>query len=308
MNLGNTGKKISYNPRKHELWYLFDSEWKLAPLNSEEFERVYEVYQCYKSDKSNESVWSALLSSCISYLNSSGVLKFSDTENLKRILNHLVQFFSEFNFSPSLRFTNTLVRCASRGQGKQYVYDYFKLQDSVCSEEVKCKSDSVEFDEILEGLASISPSRQINTRLKVYYGPQGTGKTTQAIQEAEDCIVCHSAMLPSDLMEDFKFNEGKAAFEPSALWRAMENGTQIVLDEINLLPFESLRFLQSLLDGKESFDYKGHIVKIKTGFKVIGTMNLIVNGMTYPLPEPLVDRCEEIREFSITPDLLLEAF
>lgn len=61
------------------------------------------------------------------------------------------------------------------------------------------------------------------------------------------------------------------------------------------------------MDGKTEFIYKGHHVTIKDGFEIIGTMNLVVNGMVYPLPEPLVDRCEEIREFTMTEDLLINA-
>ena len=72
-------------------------------------------------------------------------------------------------------------------------------------------------------------------------GSAGTGKTTAGMQLSNNrCMVCHSAMLPSDLMEDFKFNEGKAEFIPSSLQIAMTKGLPIVLDEINLLPYETL--------------------------------------------------------------------
>ena len=36
-------------------------------------------------------------------------------------------------------------------------------------------------------------------------------------------------------------------------------------------------------------------------------MNLVVNGMSFPLSEPLVDRCAEIREFHLTADDLFKA-
>ena len=80
----------------------------------------------------------------------------------------------------------------------------------------------------------------------------------------------------------------------------MEEGQSIVLDEINLLPFDSIRFLQEILDGKTSFIYKGNTINIKDGFKIIGTMNLNLGGQTYPLPEPLVDRAEDIKEFILS--------
>ena len=236
--------------------------------------------------------------------------KEQQIEVVKDGLQKLISFFTEFSFEPNFRFVNTLQNiCAdSIDKGKDYVRNYFKLTDNAYFTAIVDKMSSTEFGEILEKLILISPSKSINTRFKLYYGSQGTGKTTAAMAEANNNVmVCHSAMLPSDLMEDFKFNDGKAAFTPSALCKAMTEGKSIVLDEINLLPFESLRFLQSLLDGKTQFDYKGQIINIKPGFKVIGTMNLQVNGSVYSLPEPLVDRAEELKEFKLTADNLLGA-
>jgi hypothetical protein len=36
-------------------------------------------------------------------------------------------------------------------------------------------------------------------------------------------------------------------------------------------------------------------------------MNLCVNGMVYGLPEPLIDRAAEMRQFKLTADNLLAA-
>ena len=155
---------------------------------------------------------------------------------------------------------------------------------------------------------NIKCNKQINSRFKLYFGSAGTGKTTKAMQEANNnVIVCHSAMLPSDLMEDFKFHNGQPQFVESALYKAMTQGTKIVLDEINLLPFESLRFLQTILDNKSEIQYKGQTIKIKDGFQIIGTMNLIVNGSVFSMPEPLIDRACELREFKLIPDDLISA-
>ena len=87
----------------------------------------------------------------------------------------------------------------------------------------------------------------------------------------------------------------------------MEQGKTIVLDEINLLPFDSLRFLQGIADGKADFYYKNRPVHINEGFQIIGTMNLSLGGMTYGLPEPLVDRCAEAKEFVLTAEQLAKA-
>ena len=87
----------------------------------------------------------------------------------------------------------------------------------------------------------------------------------------------------------------------------MENGDSIMLDEVNMLPFESLRFLQGITDGKESIDFKGHTINIHPNFRIYATMNLNVNGECIPLPSPLVDRAYDIVEFKLTADDLLSA-
>lgn len=234
-------------------------------------------------------------------------------EKQKAVINglqQLTQFFSEFDFEPNFRFVNTLSLALSKSTKSaiDYITDYFALTDNAYSAEVVDKMKSDEFKTILTTLALVTPTKQINNRLKIYYGSQGTGKTTLAQSETEQrCIVCNSAMLPSDLMEDFIFIDGKATFSHSILWDCMEQGKAITFDEINLLPFDSLRFLQTILDGKKEFIYKGNTVHIADGFKIIGTMNLSVNGMVYNLPEPLVDRSEELRKFTLTAEDLLSA-
>lgn len=229
---------------------------------------------------------------------------------LTNTLRKMIDFFSEFDFEPNFRFVNTFARiayCCGDIAVKSYVRNYFKLTDSPYIDSIVEKMKSSEFNQITANF-KYKPSHDINTRFKLYYGSAGTGKTTAAMAEASGkCMVCHSAMLPSDLMEDFKFEDGKATFKPSALQNAIVNGETIVLDEINLLPFESLRFLQSILDGKKQFLYKGHEINIADGFKIIGTMNLTVNGTTYALPEPLVDRCEYIKEYRLNAENLLGA-
>lgn len=232
-------------------------------------------------------------------------------ELLTNALQKMIDFFSEFDFEPNFRFVNTFARiayCSDDISVKSYVRNYFKLTDSPYVDSIVEKMKSIEFDQIRRDFKEYKPSHAVNTRFRLYYGSAGTGKTTAAMKEsAGKCMVCHSAMLPSDLMEDFKFEDGKATFKPSALQNAIVNGETIVLDEINLLPFESLRFLQSILDGKKQFLYKGHEINITDGFKIIGTMNLTVNGTTYALPEPLVDRCEYIKEYKLNAENLLGA-
>ena len=226
-------------------------------------------------------------------------------------IQHLMDFFTEFSFTPSFRFTNTFafMACQSKKAAVEYVNNYFALMDSSYVKEVVEKVKSAEFKQIVDDIAQYgTPASHINNRFKVYFGPAGTGKTTIAQEESENrCIVCNSSMLPSDLMEDFVFVDGNPDFNPSLLWNCMEEGKTIVLDEINLLPFDSLRFLQGIVDGKTEFYYKNRPVHIHEGFQIIGTMNLSLGGMVYGLPEPLVDRCYSAKEFTLSAKQLAKA-
>lgn len=232
-----------------------------------------------------------------------------DLDALKNTIQNTINFFSEFDFEPNFRFLNTLSRNSdNKTSVKKYIHNYFALIDSPYINDIDSKMKSPEFDIIYDGFASQTTEKKINRRLSIYYGAQGTGKTTRACKEADNnVIVCNNSMLPADLMQDFDFDDGKATFKASALYDAIVSGKTIVLDEINLLPFESLRFLQGVVDGKSSFVYKDREVKIADGFRVIGTMNLFVNGMAYALPSPLVDRCESIEEFKLTASDLIYA-
>lgn len=230
----------------------------------------------------------------------------------KRGLENLMNFFSEFQFDTNFRFVNTLLLHLNMASGekkaKEYIHNYFALTDSPYSKEIDAKMKSDEFKMILRDLKDLKTTKKINDRFKLYFGSQGSGKTYTAQQETEGrCVICNSGILPNDLMEDFAFNDGKPAFNGSMLKKCMTEGLTLVLDEINLLPYETLRYLQGLLDGKTEFDYKSETIHIKEGFKIIGTMNLSINGMTYGLPEPLVDRCETMKQFKLTADDLLKA-
>lgn len=301
-NLGNVCECISDEPYRSELLELLSM---YRSKHASELDKMNKLSKVRKMllERNNQS---------ISEQDSYEVeLKRQELNaKIKTNLDCLLNFFSEFSFSPNFRFVNTFTKTAAFGynSAKTYIQNYFALTDNAYYNQICEKMQSLEFKEIANFFSQITTNKTINNRFKLYYGSQGTGKTTQAMKEANNnTIVCHSAMLPSDLMEDFAFEDGKANFKPSQLYKAMTEGQIIVLDEINLLPFESLRFLQSILDGKSSFVYKGQTVEIKDGFQIIGTMNLQVNGMVYALPEPLVDRASELKEFKLTAEHLMGA-
>lgn len=222
---------------------------------------------------------------------------------LNQSLEKMVDFFSEFSVEVSKRFLNTFAMVKNPAQ---YCINYFKLQDHESYMEIKDKVKSPEFTYLVDNLSG-KARKVINHRIKVYYGAPGTGKTTKAAEESQKMIVCSQDMEPKDLMDNFDFVDGKATFKKSDLWLAIENGWTVCLDEMNMLPFESLRFLQGILDDKQEFEWKNQTIKIHPDFKIIGTMNLTVSGETRPLPEPLVDRCSDIVEFKSKASNLLDA-
>lgn len=303
---------------KRELWTNFFGKWEL--INDTRllghFARIYRAYRkktlnqdqkelIYDVNVDQITAIRPRLTTADDITSNNEQDQQKDMDAIIDSCKKMMDFFTEFSFQPNFRFMNTFALISSKSNKRQYIKNYFELVDNGYAEAIDEKMKSQEFKSIIDDFDNIKPSKKINNRFKLYYGSQGTGKTTKAIEETNgNVMVCHSAMLPQDLMEDFKFEDGKAAFKPSALQLAMTEGKSIVLDEINLLPFESLRFLQSVLDGKQQFEYKGQTIIIKDGFKIIGTMNLIVNGATYALPEPLVDRAESLTKFNLTANQL----
>lgn len=222
------------------------------------------------------------------------------TDNVKvteETVEKLQNFLKEFNIDLSIRLLNTLVRVQNP---TTYLFNYAQLTGKdVLSLSEKCNSD--EYEQLEAALLLHKTSKRVNKRFKLYFGSAGTGKTTQALDETENIIVCHENITPKELVFEFNFKDGNPTFEKSAFCKAMENGEKVVLDEINLLPFETIRFLQGVLDNKTTVTVGDEIIQIKDGFEVIGTMNEEILGVENYLPEPLIDRAFEIKQFILTP-------
>ena len=220
----------------------------------------------------------------------------------------LLNFFSEFDFAVSARFTNTLIRQRSLAAAKRYVTAYCMLSDHPDTDAITDKLKSPEFDRLYTEGNALATGKEINSRLEIYFGPQGTGKSSEAISRypTATVTVCDETKDSHDLLKVFDFNDanGNPVFKHSALLEDMIAGRPHILDEFNLLPMQSMRFLQGLLDNKTTFDFEGEKITIAPGFKIIATMNLVVNGQVFSLPEPIVDRASVIKEFKADASML----
>lgn len=212
-----------------------------------------------------------------------------------------IKFFSEFHFNPQVRFINSLARCQDVNELNEYVIGYFSLTNNSYLNELQEKMKSDEYKELAEKTYNTT-NKIINDRLEIYYGEPGGGKTTKAIKDHPEAevVICHAAMTPDELFRGFDFTEeGKPTFKPCPLKNAMLEGKVVILDEINLLNEDCRRALQALCDGKESISINNEEIAIKPGFRVVGTMNLVVDEQVFGLPAPLVDRACKIQEFKM---------
>ena len=234
----------------------------------------------------------------------------NNREKKLAVSTKLLQFFSEFAFDPAIRFVNTLANSKRYDRGREYISNYMTLCDHPDKDGIIEKTKSDEFKMICQELFECATGNVVNKRLEIYFGPAGTGKTTKAINKYPEAkvTVCNEMMDSTDLMKTFAFNDesGNPVFKPSSLQEDMINGKPHILDEMNLLPLSSLRYLQGILDGKKEIEFEGKTITIADGFKIIGTMNLIVNGQVFNLPEPIVDRASVLESYSVNPDILAD--
>ena len=107
---------------------------------------------------------------------------------VKDALSKLIDFFTEFNFSPSYRFVNSMTIAKNT---MSYVRNYFMVQDHPYATEIGEKIKSGEFKAIIKTMKKCSP-KPINTRFELYFGDPGAGKTTKAMSITKKHISCRN--------------------------------------------------------------------------------------------------------------------
>lgn len=230
------------------------------------------------------------------------------------IAQRIDNFFKEFAFSnaTSYRFLNTLGLKAKKSikSATDYVKAQLTLLDLPSANGCIDKMKSDEWKSILNDLASLKTTNIVNDRLTILFGPAGTGKTTKVLNDYPNIVKfnCNPSLIPSDIMEDFELKDSVSNLALSSIVKCAIGGEPILLDEIGALSPQCLETLQTLTDNTTKFVWKGQEIEIKKGFKIIGTMNVEVNGRRFTLPEPLVDRAEDLIEYIPTYDMLGMAF
>ena len=232
------------------------------------------------------------------------------------LIKKLTDFFSEFKFVPQVRFVNTIAQLPAT-EIPDYCIGYFSLTNNTYVRDIERKMRSPEFQDLCESIAETAESH-VNQRLEIFYGEPGGGKTFTAMASNPGAavVVCHPGMSPDELFRGFDFERetdadgnvtgSHAIFKECAIRSAMENGEPVILDEINLLSTECLRTLQAICDSKDSVTINNDVVAIRPGFKVVGTMNLVVDEQVFGLPGPLVDRAMKIEHFQMAPEKMAE--
>jgi hypothetical protein len=113
-------------------------------------------------------------------------------------------------------------------------------------------------------------------RLFILIGETGVGKTYIATKRYPKSPVlnCHEGIDAYSLLYTLEPNDkGQLVPVKTPFHLSVMNGTDTILDEMNLLPHESQMVIQGLTDRKESVVIGSEIIKIGKGFRILATMN-----------------------------------
>lgn len=229
--------------------------------------------------------------------------RVSVSKEAEAVANGLTAFMSEWGVKDSARMTSSFCAAARNGQAAEYLTGRFalsqQLNDFACEVENKCKSK--EFEQLAETAKSVVAKKTVNTRLALFYGDPGSGKSTFVKRQfpTADHYFCTEDRRAIDLVSEvaLDFETGKKGFVPSTIAKAMEEGKPVILDEINLLDPSVLASVQAMTDDTDSITVAGNRFVIRPGFCIVGTLNLETGMGLRPLPEALVDRAMVIRKF-----------
>lgn len=231
---------------------------------------------------------------------SAPVMSNADRDKLAK---DLCVFCMDFSFDLTPRALNEMYY---QQNVDKYILNYMALigADESMLKMAKDKMRSAEWKSLIQRLKTVVPTRErINSRLIIKYGRAGTGKTTDAIKNYgifdttdENNPVCvnkmaaNPSMFPHELLT--KFDPAKGDYVKTPIAEAMENGTPLIIDEVNFFSDEVMAMLQVITDNTNSIvdENSGKVLTIKDGFKLICTMNLHTNKGTRELPDPLVSR------------------
>lgn len=113
-------------------------------------------------------------------------------------------------------------------------------------------------------------------RLFLLIGETGVGKTYEITSRYPNIIkyACDKSIDSYSLMWFLADTDG-TGLKPHAtpFQKAIVEGHAVYMDEINLLPFETLMLLQGLTDEKEDMVVGDKVVTIHKNFRILGTMN-----------------------------------
>lgn len=224
-------------------------------------------------------------------------------------------FFLEFKpYTCGIRLFNTAIRKMQNCRIKnpidryrdalRYIKESLKIQniDDMIKESISLKIESPEFKEILESIA-LFRQKPMNKHLVILYGAPGTGKTTYAVKKSGENNVtnCTKELTGADLARVFGFDQGNPTFNDSLFKTAIENGQNWVFDEFGNSSYDLQSGLKGLTDNKVSTTLYDRKIDLSHKYIVYLTMNLVDGDTVNTLPEALVDRAMEVREWKSTP-------